>query len=70
MMVKFRLDEIMGEKRLKYREVATGAGIALSVVYNINKNRSRRVDLDVLDRLSDYLGVEPGELITRVPNPN
>lgn len=68
MMVKFRLDEIMTERRLKYREVAEGAGVALSVVYNIKQNRSTRVDLDVLDRLSNYLEVEPGDLLAKTKN--
>jgi len=70
MMIKFRLDEIMKERRLKYREVADGAGLALSVIYNIRKNKSTRIDLETLDRLSDFLSIEPGELITKVPNQN
>jgi DNA-binding Xre family transcriptional regulator len=71
MAAAFRLQELLDETdpQLSQRELALRSGVSLMTVNSIARNRTKRVDLATLDALASVLGVEPGDLITRVPAP-
>jgi len=48
-------------------ELARRAKVRPSTLVDIEKGRTKRVQLDVLDRLATVLDVDPGFLITRTP---
>lgn len=63
-MITNHLSEIMGRKRLKISDVLNGTGLARNTVAELYHGRAKRVDMETLDKLCTYLGVEVGELLT------
>jgi len=58
-----KLSEVMGRKRLKISDVLEGTGLARNTVAELYHGRVKRVDLETLDRLCNYLDVELSELL-------
>jgi transcriptional regulator with XRE-family HTH domain len=50
---------------LTQTELADKANVRQATISEIERGATSRIDLDVLDRLSAALGVEPGELLER-----
>ncbi len=65
-MIINHLSEIMGRKRLKVSDVVAGTGLAINTVSGLYHDRVKRVDLDTLDKLCDFLEVEIGEILEHV----
>ena len=65
MRVIFRLHELLGED--SQSQLAQRAGVHFATVHRIYHNQTRRVDLDVIGKLAEALGVEPGDLFQRLP---
>jgi DNA-binding Xre family transcriptional regulator len=63
--VIFRLHEVLGEE--SQSQLAHRAGVHFATVHRIYHNQTRRVDLDVIGKLAEALGVEPGDLFQREP---
>ena len=55
--------ENMESRKLSYRTVAQEAGIPLSVLTEYTGQRVRRFDINTLEKLCRYFGVQPGELL-------
>ncbi len=64
-MVRWRLKEIAEPERWNPHNLADASGLAYTTVWGIWTNRTRRADLDTIDKLSRALKIEPGMLITR-----
>ncbi len=64
-MIVNRLSEIMGRKRLKVSDVVAGTGLATNTVSGLYHDRVKRVDLDTLGKICDFLDVEVGEVLER-----
>jgi putative transcriptional regulator len=62
-MIVNKLSEIMGRKRLKISDVLGGTGLARNTVAELYHGRAKRVDLETLDRLCNYLDVEIGDIL-------
>lgn len=65
MPVTIRVRELRKAKGLTQAELARRANVRPSTLVDMEKGRTTRVDLDVLERLADALGVDPALLITR-----
>lgn len=52
-------------KGLSQQALGDLAGVRQATISELESGKTRRVDLDVLDRLCAALGVEPGELLER-----
>ncbi len=63
MMARFTLKELAQPQRWTARKLALETGLAYNTVWGIWTNKSRRLDLDTLDKLAHALGVKPQELI-------
>jgi transcriptional regulator with XRE-family HTH domain len=50
---------------LTQQQLAEEAGVRQATISELETGKTRRVDLDVLDRLCGVLGVEPGDLLER-----
>jgi transcriptional regulator with XRE-family HTH domain len=61
-----RVRELRKSLGLTQAELAARAGIRRATVSRIENAHITAIDFDVLDRLADVLGVEPGFLIVRV----
>ncbi len=62
-MAHWRLREIAQPQRWTARKIALATGLAYNTVWAIWANRSKRADLDTLEKLAGLLNVAPGELI-------
>lgn len=61
-MLKCNLSKIMGEKRLKVADVARDTGINRGTITRIYNEEATRIELEVVEKLCDYLEIEVGEL--------
>lgn len=52
---------------LNLHQLAKLAGVRYATVWDMERGKSRRVDLAVIDRLCAVLSVEPGDLLKREP---
>jgi len=68
-MIVNRLSEIMGKKRLNQRDVVRGTGLAINTVAGLYKDTAKRVDLETLDKLCDFLEVSIGEILEHKKEP-
>lgn len=62
-MIENRLSEIMGRKRLKVADVVTGTGLAINTVSGLYHDRVKRVDLETLDKLCEFLQCDVGDIL-------
>lgn len=65
-MVINHLSEIMGRKRLKIADVVAGTGLAINTVSGLYHDKVKRVDLETLDKLCDFLEVGIGDILEHV----
>jgi len=61
-MIKCHLSRLMGEKRLKISDVCRDTGINRGTITRLYHETSQRVELDVVDRLCEYLHCEVSDL--------
>jgi len=56
----------LGEKKLKVAEVARETGINKNTIHRLYNETITRIDIEVIEILCRYLGVEVGELFELV----
>ncbi len=61
--------EIRENRKLSHRTVAQEAGIPLSVLTLYMSQKVRRFDVETLQKLCRYFGVQPGELLVYSEDP-
>ena len=61
-MLKCNLSKIMGEKRLKIADVARDTGINRGTITRIYNEEATRIELEVVEKLCEYLEIGVGEL--------
>ncbi|KPV43150.1 helix-turn-helix domain-containing protein [Alicyclobacillus ferrooxydans] len=74
-MIKIHLTRVLAERNLTQRQFAAIAGVrpnAVNALCNANnptvKSGSRRIDLDILDRVCRALDIQPADLLEYVPD--
>lgn len=67
MTIRLRVREIREARGLSQEQIARAAKVRQATLSAIENGRTTRVDLRVLERLADALGVDPGFLIERLP---
>lgn len=61
MKIKLRLDQLIRERavhwnrHITYKEISEATGVAETTLVKWRKGRARRVDLDILERVAEYL---------------
>lgn len=65
MPVVFRLRELLEKRGISQSELSRQSGVSFATINRMCTNATREVSLDVLDKLSTLLRVEPGELLER-----
>ena len=65
-MIKCYLSIIMGEKRIKISEVAKATGINRGTLSRLYNETATRVDLEVIDKLCDYLDIKLDDLFEKI----
>lgn len=67
MPLRFRLAELLHVRNVTPYRLAKDTGLALSTVYRMTRGRPGVLAWVTLERLCEYLGVTPGDLIVRTP---
>ena len=65
-MIRCHFARLLGERKLKISDVARDTGINRGTLTRLYYETAERVELEVLDRLCDYFGIDLPELIQRV----
>lgn len=65
MIVYNKLIEILKDRNITFTELRTRLILSNSTVARINKNQI--ISLEVIDRLCDYLELQPGDILEFVP---
>ena len=66
-MIRCHFARLLGERKLKISDVARDTGINRGTLTRLYYETAERVELDVLDKLCRYFGVEVSDLLERVP---
>jgi len=67
-MIRCHLARLLGERKLKISDVVRDTGINRGTLTRLYYETAERVELEVLDRLCNHLGVKLHELIDWVPD--
>ncbi|MBI4530988.1 MAG: helix-turn-helix transcriptional regulator [Candidatus Latescibacteria bacterium] len=70
MMIRNRLSELMGKRRLKMSDVARRSGLSYTSVHAIYHNHVQFIAFKTLDRLCQALTCQVGDLLEYVPHPS
>jgi putative transcriptional regulator len=69
-MIRCHFARLLGERKLKISDVARDTGINRGTLTRLYYETAERVELDVLDKLCDYFGVDLPDLLERAPASN
>jgi putative transcriptional regulator len=65
-MIRCHLSRLLGERKLKISDVARDTGINRGTLTRLYHETAERIELDVLDKLCEYLRVSVPDLLERV----
>ena len=64
-MIHCHFARLLGERKLKISDVARDTGINRGTLTRLYYETTERVELEVLDKLCDYFGIDLPELLER-----
>lgn len=64
-MIRCHFARLLGERKLKIADVARDTGINRGTLTRLYYETAERVEMDVLDKLCDYFGIDLPELLQR-----
>lgn len=64
-MIRCHFARLLGERKLKIADVARDTGINRGTLTRLYYETTERVEIDVLDKLCDYFGIDLPELLER-----
>ncbi len=65
-MIRCHFARLLGERKLKISDVARDTGINRGTLTRLYYETAERVELEVLDKLCEYFGVEVADLLEKV----
>ena len=66
-MISCNFARLLGERKLKISDVARDTGINRGTLTRLYYETAERIELEVLDKLCDYFGIDLPELLVRTP---
>lgn len=67
-MIKTRLHELLGERRMKVAGLAKRSGVSYPQLHRLYHGRTTRIDLQTLNALCNALSVTPNDLLHFEPD--
>lgn len=64
-MIRCHFARLLGERKLKISDVTRDTGINRGTLTRLYYETAERVELEVLDQLCDYLGIDLPDLLER-----
>ncbi len=65
-MIVSKLSRIMGDRRVNMHQMSRDTGIGRSTIHRLYHNQSKQIELDVLDKICEYLDCEITDVLVRV----
>ena len=62
-MIRLRLSDLMGERKLKMADVIRETGISRTAITRIYYEEVDRLDLEILEKLCRYLDVDISDML-------
>lgn len=69
-MIRCHFARLLGERKLKISDVARDTGINRGTLTRLYYETAERVELEVLDKLCEYFGVEVAALLEKITAEN
>lgn len=69
-MIRCHFARLLGERKLKISDVARDTGINRGTLTRLYYETAERIELEVLDQLCDYFGIDLPELLERMIDPS
>lgn len=66
MIVYYKLDALLKERKITKTQLTKDTGISTNIVSKISKNEGFKTE--TIDRLCEYLQVQPSEIMEWIPN--
>lgn len=67
-MIKNKLSEILGRKRMMQTELSRLSGISYSAVKKLYKDETKGIDFDTLNKLCNALECTPSDILEFTPD--
>lgn len=67
-MINIRLDYLLLDRRMKLKDLAEAAGLAVNNLSILKTNKARAIRFSTLNSLCKALNCTPGELIEYIPD--
>ena len=67
-MINIRLDYVLLDRRMKLKDLAEVAGLAVNNLSILKTNKARAIRFSTLDSLCKALNCSPGDLIEYIPD--
>jgi transcriptional regulator with XRE-family HTH domain len=65
--LRFHIRDLRTARQWSQAQLAEKAGVRQATISGLETGQTRRVDLDVLERIGAALGVDPASLLVSVP---
>lgn len=67
-MIKNKLSEILGRKRINKAELSRLSGVSYSSVKSIYYNKTKGIEFETLDKLCNFLQCTPNDIFEFTPD--
>lgn len=67
-MIRIKLSEILGRYRITQTELIRRTGIRPGTINNLYHERSKRLEIEHLDRICRVLNCQPADLLEYIPD--
>lgn len=67
-MIRCHLSKLLGERRMKLSDLQRATGLSYTGLHNVYHEKTGRIDYDTLSALCSALEVQPGDLLSYVPD--
>ncbi len=67
-MIKNKLSEILGRKRINMSELSRISGISYSTAKNLYYDKTKGIEYDTLNKLCNYLECTPNDILEYTPD--
>lgn len=68
-MIQCHFARLLGERKLKISDVARDTGINRGTLTRLYYETTERIELEVLDQLCDYFGIDLPQFLEKIPAP-
>lgn len=65
-MIKVKLSEMLGKKKMTRKKLAELTGVRPNTICDLYNEKSKKIDLDLMDRICAVLNCDISDLLERI----